>query len=401
MSDNRSDMERLADFQLAVAELERWLDERAEQDRREDFNIFEVAGIVNAEIRHSNMIAWLINPHGGHGVGAKVLAKLIEHAGGIAPEDMEDFAIKREADHIDILALSSKNRMALAIENKVWSGEHDNQLSRYKRITESKYRNWEHFYLYLTPDNEPPESDEDAEAWKTLGYGDLADIVQGAADQVELLEKPRILIEDYLDCIRRHIVGNEELSERCVEIYADHKRAIDLIMANVPDVAKMVHDYARKWARCLDGATVVEECSGGKKFVRFRTERLDEFFPKLDKVDSWGQNSFWFYELVANKSNDDLSCTLKLQICFNHPKKADLPKDWIDTMRSFIDALDGGEGRTFFKKNWSGCVGKRVRFDLDGFEYSDVVDVCETFWDDFRRREEGAIREVFGDAISS
>lgn len=67
----------------------------------------------------------------------------------------------------------------------------------------------------------------------------------------------------------------------------------------------------------------------------------------------------------------------------------------IDTMTSFIDAFDGGEGRTFFKKNWSGCVGGRVRFDLDGFEYSDVIDVCETFWEDFMRREAVAIEAVF------
>jgi hypothetical protein len=33
------------------------------------FNIFETLDIVNAEIRHSNVLSWLLNPNANHGLG--------------------------------------------------------------------------------------------------------------------------------------------------------------------------------------------------------------------------------------------------------------------------------------------------------------------------------------------
>ena len=393
MGDTQTDNERFDAFVAAVADLERMLEER---DKTDDFNIFEVTGIVNAEIRHSNTIAWLMNPRGKHGLGGRVLAGLIEHAGGVAPDDLDGFTVKREADRIDILAVSTKDRMVLAVENKIWSGEHDDQLGRYQRIIETRYREWKHFFLYLTPNDDSPEGDEDAEVWETLGYADLADIVQSAMSGIELKDKPRILIEDYLECIRRHIVGDEELTERCMQIYAEHKQAIDLIMRSLPKADKVVHDYARDWVRRLEGAYVVEKVSGGRKFVRFRTDRLDEFFPPIDKTDSWGQHSFWFYELVSVKSNDGLSCTLKLQLCFNHPKMANLSREATDAMMAFTEAFAGEERRWFYKDAYSGYAGRRVQFNPSGIGYMDVAEVCDEFWRDFERRESTAIDEVFG-----
>lgn len=32
------------------------------------FNMFETLGLVNAEIRHSNMLAWLMSPKENHGL---------------------------------------------------------------------------------------------------------------------------------------------------------------------------------------------------------------------------------------------------------------------------------------------------------------------------------------------
>lgn len=393
MSDAITDGERLDGFLAAIADLELLI---AERDKRDGFNIFEVMGVVNAEIRHSNTIAWLMDPQGGHGLGGRVLAGLIEHAEGTPPKNMGGFSIKREADHIDILAVSSKDRMTLAVENKVWSGEHDDQLGRYRRVIEKKYPGWEHLYLYLTPNDDAPESREDAAIWTTLGYGDLVEIVSASMEGVGLPEKARNVVEDYLECIRRHILGDDELRERCVEIYAEHKRAIDLIVESLPDARKTVHDFVRKWAEGLDGAYVVKECSGGKSYVRFRTNRVDELFPPIDAKDSWNQNSFWFYELITRQTSDGLGCGLQLQLCFNNPKKVTLPEERANAAAAFLEAFADGDGGMFSITSYSGYYTDAVRIDSESIAYEDVADICEALWKSFLVREERAVRQLLG-----
>ncbi|ALM58424.1 MULTISPECIES: PD-(D/E)XK nuclease family protein [Staphylococcus] len=34
----------------------------------DNFNVFEILGTINTEIRHSNMLAWLFNPNEVHGL---------------------------------------------------------------------------------------------------------------------------------------------------------------------------------------------------------------------------------------------------------------------------------------------------------------------------------------------
>ena len=376
-----------------IVDLERMLEERA---KHFGFNIFEVLGIVSSETRHSNMIAWLMDPNAKHGLGGGVLAGLLELSGVTPPADLSGFSVRRETRHIDILATSQRDHIVLAIENKVWSGEHDDQLARYQHVVESTYPGWKHVFIFLTPHADDPENSEDAETWNAMGYGDLADVVQESLNSTNPAAKARVFIKDYIDCVRRRIVGDEELAERCVEIYRKHKRAIDLIMENLPDTAKTVHDYAREWAEGAEGLYVVRNCSGGKQYVRFRTGRLDSLFPELEEADSWGQHSFWFYEIISSGTSDGLGCSLKIQLCFNHPKKANVPKSRRKQMVSFVKAFAGGEERVFETNSYSGYFSESIRFDPSSAEYANVADACEEFWREFRDRESCAIREVFG-----
>ena len=377
-----------------VVDIQQFESELRERQEHASFNIFEVAGIVNAEIRHSNIIAWLMDPNAAHGLGGRVLSALIRHAGGNPSGDLSDFAIRREAGHIDILAVSRECRLTLAVENKIWSGEHDDQLARYRRFVEKSYPGWDHLYLYLTPNDDAPESAEDAAVWSTLGYGDLAQIVGSAASGMQLEPKARMLIDDYLECIRRHIVGDDELRERCIEIYSKHKQAFDLILANLPDAAKAAHDHARKWASGLDGAYVVEECSGGKGYVRFRTNRLDERFPELDAVDSWHQERFWFYEIITRPEGDGVGCNLKFQLCFNNPRGVDLPEERLAAAEAFVDAFADGADGTFATPVYQGFFSKSVHLG-ESPEYADVADACGILWQDFLARESRAVERVF------
>ncbi|MEI3416245.1 MAG: PD-(D/E)XK nuclease family protein [Christensenellaceae bacterium] len=51
------------------------LDSLTEWTKR--FNLFDILKITRTEIRHSNMLAWLLNPNENHGLGDRVLRGLI------------------------------------------------------------------------------------------------------------------------------------------------------------------------------------------------------------------------------------------------------------------------------------------------------------------------------------
>ena len=100
-------------------------------------NIFNILRLNYFEIRHSNMLAWLLNPNENHGLGDRLLKKVLLYATngtdlpimkGLRPVDVElmnlsDTYVFREKENIDILIVSESNKLVLAIENKIFSKE--------------------------------------------------------------------------------------------------------------------------------------------------------------------------------------------------------------------------------------------------------------------------------------
>src|SRR5690606_20582815 len=83
-----------------------------------EFNVFETLNIINTEIRHSNVLGWLLNPTENHGLGDYVLRKVIQVVSyqhydsskgfdfdplQVSLIDYYDFQVRREWKNIDIL----------------------------------------------------------------------------------------------------------------------------------------------------------------------------------------------------------------------------------------------------------------------------------------------------------
>src|SRR3989304_2551342 len=116
------------------------------EERTSQFNIFEALGIVGQEIRHSNFLAWLLNPAQNHGLGDSFLKDFLLKTsvaarelgiGTISPVDVDVWdlsatEVRREGKNIDITLLDESNKFVCVIEKKVHSGEHGNQLERYR-----------------------------------------------------------------------------------------------------------------------------------------------------------------------------------------------------------------------------------------------------------------------------
>lgn len=112
----------------------------------ERFNIFEAIGVVRQELRHSDFLAFLLNPQENHRLGDIFVKRLLQRllmnkedtSVPITPIvldlwNLDRLEVRREWQRIDILLLGEPNRLAVIIENKIGTGEHSDQLRRYLR----------------------------------------------------------------------------------------------------------------------------------------------------------------------------------------------------------------------------------------------------------------------------
>ena len=106
------------------------------------FNVFDVLKIARTEIRHSNVLAWLLDPNESHGLHDFFMRALFtslvkkgvvenEPAIRLLTMDRSDFSIFREWKNIDILAVSETQKTVVCIENKIDSLDSNNQLDKY------------------------------------------------------------------------------------------------------------------------------------------------------------------------------------------------------------------------------------------------------------------------------
>ena len=65
----------------------RFLEYHKKTLRRGEFNAFDVLRYSDYEIRHSNMLAWLLQPDGSHRLGGQFLKWFVHHHNGIGERE--------------------------------------------------------------------------------------------------------------------------------------------------------------------------------------------------------------------------------------------------------------------------------------------------------------------------
>ncbi|MGI8484028.1 MAG: PD-(D/E)XK nuclease family protein [Thermomicrobiales bacterium] len=220
----------------------------------DQFNIFETVGVIRQELRHSDFLAFLLDPRQNHRLGdafvQRLLQKVLIATRHLAPPlspvhldswDLGRITVRREWQNINILLVDPVNRLVVVIENKIDSGEHSGQLAKYLRIVQNDYpvAEWRHLAVYLTPDGADPS---DA-GYLPADYGLVADAVEAVATSREPSIDPAVhqLMIHYARMLRRHIVTDSEIADLCRRIFQKHQRALDLIFEHRPDRLAEVH----------------------------------------------------------------------------------------------------------------------------------------------------------------
>jgi hypothetical protein len=226
----------------------------------DEFNIFEAIGVVRQELRHSDFLAFLLDPAGNHGLDDRFLKRLLQKVLLAGTEQtlpislidldvwhLEGTQVKREVDNIDILLMNEANHLAVIIENKVDTGEHSDQLARYYQSVSQQYPDWRIIALYLTPSGENPSDPR----FLSVSYRVIVDLVEKLVeDRASTLGVDvRTLMQHYAKMLRRHIVSDSEIDDLCLRIYQRHQRALDLIFERRPDRLAHLSEEIEKLVR--------------------------------------------------------------------------------------------------------------------------------------------------------
>lgn len=308
---------------------------KLEQQKR--FNIFDVLKIARTEIRHSNVLAWLLDPNEDHGLGNRVLNELvlmlirdghIQTAGAdrFLLAKYEEVTVYRERKNIDILIESVKDKFVICIENKIDTNDHSNQLNKYDQYVKQTYKGYHILLLYLTPNGDPPTEETDS-VWTCLDYARISDCIEKSTYNAPISEKVSDFIAYYQDVLRREIMdGDKKLQEVCREIYRQHKAVLDMIYEYRPDNVQNVSEVVREWCKEKEGKGLIifapYQKNQSKCYCRFRDEKMDAIV--LDKVgraventkSGWKGKNQYFYEIIlSTNANGDVNYGLKLTFC--------------------------------------------------------------------------------------
>jgi hypothetical protein len=211
----------------------------------EQFNVFQVLKIEKTEIRHSNVLAWLLNPEESHGFGDIVLRRIFSNilledrahikgfsAARVELMDFSDIEIRREWRNIDLLVVDRKNTLVISLENKVYSGVSPGQLLKYKKIVTEEFPSFVIIPVLLTLTDQESEDEEVESEYIPYSYLKLFAVLNNlfAQRQSQLAEPVSIFLRQYLDVLRRITMQDEKLVELCKIIYRRHREAIDLIV---------------------------------------------------------------------------------------------------------------------------------------------------------------------------
>ena len=270
-------MEGSDDIQL----LEKFLqDEDLEslEDIAQEFNVFEVLGAVSQEIRHSNFLAWLLDPRGNHGLGDYFLKRFLWKTTSLGKErgvqtiapieidslELNKVSVRREWRNIDILLVDDAQKFVCAIENKVGTAEHSDQLVRYARVCRNEFPDYAYHFVFLTVHGDAPSDQE----WISIDYGFIRDSLERIihAKEASLGDEVRIFLHHYCNMLRRYIMGESTIEELCQRVYSKHQRALDLIFEYRPDRQSEISGILERLIRD-DPALKLDDCS--KSTVRF------------------------------------------------------------------------------------------------------------------------------------
>lgn len=266
-----------------------------------EFDALAFLGLSSSEEMHSHVLGWLLDPRQNHSLENLFLKKFLLELGAASYQEIiagewSNTLVKREwrnvvdgeTGYLDILVVNHDSRFVCAIENKIFSGEHSGQLSRYRKALEQHYPDYRRSHLLLSPRGAAPASAADRESWTPASYSTILRLVEGVLESTSKPAEGAVaaFLLQYAICLRRTVVPSGELRRKAAAIYQHHREAIDLIIRHKDAYVEDIRTLCKEAIGRQDGWVLEDD---RPDIVGFSLEQWMEF-PSFHTGNGWPQS---------------------------------------------------------------------------------------------------------------
>jgi hypothetical protein len=263
---------------------------------------FEAIGMVRQEIRHGRFLTYYLDPQRPHGFGSNCLRTLIKAAADsqrrspivisteISPLDvhlmkLESAALRREWQHIDMLAVIGEEKLIVAIELKIDAFEGRDQLAKYHKAVREQWPDWRHLFIFLTKRGEDASEDHGKD-WLSVPLEALASQFDQLIRRQLGSADARYLLASYVAMLRRNHLTNEKLEALAAKIWSQHRQALEFLMDQRPDAGEGIfgelfekrENLAVRMTEAAGQEVITDHCS--PNILRYAVrdwDKLDQF----------------------------------------------------------------------------------------------------------------------------
>lgn len=299
--------------------------EQAQQKERnrkgENYNLFSILSIERYELKHSALIANLLDPEESHGCGDAFLRAFFEIALKDLAYPFEDCTLPHSyteyytgpiagdtGGRIDILVKSS--HYGLIIENKIYAGDQDKQLTRYDNYGKETFGADGYLLVYLTLYGYDASKESTAtKSAEEVGYLRLSyaeDILRWLEQCARLADnKPlvRESLNQYIRTIKQLTYQdmNQENIQEIIDLAVDHPEVVATLSSKRDAIAqgirkKYIFDKLKEYADqkgWLFDDTEIANPEGDNK-IRLRKEGWDgSIIISADSEDKKSNYGWW------------------------------------------------------------------------------------------------------------
>ena len=296
--------------------------EQAQQEERnrkgENYNLFSILSIERYELKHSALIANLLDPKGSHGCGDAFLRAFFEIALKGTAYPFENCTLPHSyteyytgpiagdtGGRIDILVKSS--HYGLIIENKIYAGDQDKQLTRYDNYGKETFGADGYLLVYLTLYGYDASKESTAtKSAEEVGYLRLSyaeDILRWLEQCARLAyDKPlvRESLNQYIRTIKQ-LTYQDMNQEDIIDLAVDHPEVVATLSSKLNAIAqgirkKYIFAELRKYADQKGWLYDDNESSDNEKEpkIRFRKEGWDgSIIISADSEDKKSNYGWW------------------------------------------------------------------------------------------------------------
>jgi len=276
-----------------------------------DFNILEITGMGNQEIKHSNILGWLFD-NSEHNLEYQILDNFLKKVIELnSNNDLQsylylsnkkrDITIYREKDNIDLLIVDESNKIVITIENKVYAsertdGEDGGQLQKYENIINDKYNeDYNKYFIFLTINLEEPTKNN----WLRASHQMITNTIEDILKIKETTTKTKIVLESYVDLLKRNgIVADKKLEELCKQIWAnkDYREAINILNEYQSDTSILLEKLRSKFAN----NDIYDFNKNSKTDFAVFTKNWKNIYPNYNNLTSENINIYFGFYIVRS-----------------------------------------------------------------------------------------------------